>query len=200
MIIKENSKSTIAPVPPGISQGVFAQIIDLGTHDETVMGTKETKKARKLYIGWELPFETLTIEGEEKRRRISRKFTASFHKKASLRAMLESARGKPFSEDELKAGFDMKKLLGINCQLNIVHKVVGDKTYANISNVVPLGKGMAPQTLEATPLVFDLPEAGEIEFPEGMPEWIKDVIKQSDEWKSRHGVPDTVGIGGEDAF
>jgi hypothetical protein len=198
MIIKEQTKSSIEPIPAGISQAIFAQVIDLGTHDVKVMGSKDTKKAHKLLIVWELPFETYKTENGEKRRSISKRYTASLHKKASLRAMLESARGKPFSDADLKAGFDISKVVGVNCQLNIVHANVDGKTYANISNVVPLGKGMAPQVLEGQPVVFNIPEAGDIELPDTLPEWIKDVIKDSDEWKARHGVPDVAGVGSEE--
>jgi hypothetical protein len=198
MIIKEQTKSAIEPIPAGISQAIFAQVIDLGTHDVKVMGSKDTKKAHKLLIVWELPFETYKTENGEKRRSISKRYTASLHKKASLRAMLESARGKPFSDADLKAGFDISKVVGVNCQLNIVHANVDGKTYANISNVVPLGKGMAPQVLEGQPVVFNIPEAGDIELPDTLPEWIKDVIKDSDEWKARHGVPDVAGVGSEE--
>lgn len=198
MIIKEQTKSSIEPIPAGISQAIFAQVIDLGTHDVKVMGSKDTKKAHKLLIVWELPFETYKTENGEKRRSISKRYTASLHKKASLRAMLESARGKPFAEADLKSGFDTSKIVGVNCQLNIVHANVDGKTYANISNVVPLGKGMTPQVLEGQSLIFNIPEAGDIELPDTLPEWIKDVIKDSDEWKARHGVPDVAGVGSEE--
>jgi len=198
MIIKENKGSSIEPIPAGISQAVFAQVIDLGTHEVKVPNSKDTTQARKLLIVWELPFETYQSEQGERRRRIQKRYTASFHKKASLRAMLESARGKPFAEAELKAGFDISKVIGVNCQLNIVHASVDGKTYANINGVVPLGKGMGPQSLEGHPLLFDIPEVGDIELPDALPEWIKDVIKDSDEWKARHGVPDVGGVGSEE--
>lgn len=199
MIIKEQNKSSIEPIPAGISQAIFAQVIDLGTHEVKVLpNSKDIKKARKVLIAWELPFETYKSEDGEKRRRINKRYTASLHKKASLRAMLESARGKPFSDADLKAGFDISKVIGVNCQLNIVHAAVDGKTYANVSNVVPLGKGMTPQVLEGASLVFNIPEAGDIELPESLPEWVKDVIKDSDEWKARHGVPDVAGVGSEE--
>lgn len=198
MIIKENKTSSIEPIPAGIAQAVFAAVVDIGTHETTIPGTKETKKARKLIITWELPFETYQTENGERRRMINARYTASFHKKASLRAMLSSARGKQFTDDELKAGFDMSKIIGVNCQLNIVHAKVGDKTYANVNGVVPLGKGMTPQALEGKPFMFEIPESGDIEFPEEMPEWMRDRIKESDEWKARHGVPDVAGVGSEE--
>jgi len=197
MIIKENKAASADPIPAGIAQAVFTQIIDLGTQESVIPGGG-TKKARKLHITWELPHETMQTDKGEKRRRISKRFTASLHKKSGLRAMLEGARGKPFTDEELKAGFDLKKVLGVNCQLAIVHEKVGDKTYANIKSVVPLGKGMSPVTPEAGLLMWEIPADGPIEFPQDLPEWLKDTIKESDEWQTKYGVPETTGVGGEE--
>ena len=198
MIIKEQTKPKFEPAPAGISQEVFSMIVDIGTHDVKVLNSKETKKKRQQLVVWELPHETFKTAAGEKRRTISRPFNATMHKKSGFRAVLESARGKPFTDAELAAGVDTNKFIGLNCQLNIIHNTVGGNTYANISNVVPLGKGMAPQVLEGQPLTYDIPETGDIELPEAMPEWIKDKIKDSDEWKARHGVPDVGGVGSEE--
>jgi hypothetical protein len=39
-------------------------------------------------------------------------------------------------------GFDLEAVIGANCLLNITHNQVGDRTYANVSSVNPLMKGM----------------------------------------------------------
>lgn len=39
-------------------------------------------------------------------------------------------------------GFDVESVIGANCLLNVQHKAAGDKTYANVSSVMPLMKGM----------------------------------------------------------
>jgi hypothetical protein len=72
----------------------------------------------------------------------SKKYTLSLHEKANLYKDLVSWRGRAFTPEE-RAGFDLEKLIGVNCQIQIVHVTKGDKTYANITSIVPLAKGMA---------------------------------------------------------
>jgi len=68
------------------------------------------------------------------------------HEKSALRKDLESWRGKKFTRDE-EMGFDIERLIGVNCLLNITHNEVGDRTYANIVSIMPLAKGMRPITV-----------------------------------------------------
>jgi hypothetical protein len=72
---------------------------------------------------------------------ISREFTLSMHEKSTLRAFLESWRGQKFTEEEAKK-FDITKLMGVPCQLNVTHVEKGEKTYANIQGATPLHKSM----------------------------------------------------------
>jgi len=61
----------------------------------------------------------------------------SLHEKSKLRPMLEAWRGKKFSQEEL-AGFDLEKLIGANCQLQVIHNIAdGGAVYANVQAVVP---------------------------------------------------------------
>src|SRR3990167_2490369 len=62
--------------------------------------------------------------------------------KANLRKHLEAWRGKKFTKEELD-GFDVEKLLGVNCQLQVIHNLSDNGgTFANVQAIVPLGKGM----------------------------------------------------------
>jgi hypothetical protein len=60
----------------------------------------------------------------------------------NLRPMLEAWRGRKFTPQELE-GFDLERLLGVSCQLQLVH-VLTDRggLFANVQAVVPLGRGM----------------------------------------------------------
>jgi hypothetical protein len=65
-----------------------------------------------------------------------------------LRAVLESWRGKKFTDAELD-GFDLEKLLGANCQIHAAHDVGADgNTYANVTLVLPPVKGAAKLVAE----------------------------------------------------
>jgi hypothetical protein len=73
-------------------------------------------------------------------------YTASLHEKAKLRKDLESWRGRAFTPEELK-GFDLEKLIGANCQIQVVHAKVGEKVYANVAAIVPLSKNQPKLSL-----------------------------------------------------
>lgn len=71
---------------------------------------------------------------------VSQIYTLSLHEKANLCKTLESWRGKKFTDQE-KLGFDIEKLIGVNCQLSVAHKITDAGTYANVLSVVQPPKG-----------------------------------------------------------
>jgi len=150
MILTESQ--TFETAEAGVVVARAIHIYDLGTQTSTYEG-KETK-ARKLLLG----FENL---GEERRNDGSpfvhaRRVTASLSPKATLRAMIGQWRGKALTDDEVKAGFDIKKLLGVYCLLNLTEVEKDGKTYLNIAGISPLPKGMPkPEGVSALQL-FDL--------------------------------------------
>jgi hypothetical protein len=74
---------------------------------------------------------------------VSQIYTFTLHPKGKLAQHLEAWRGKPMT-DEDRAGFDLEKLIGANCQVQIQHSEAKNgtgRTYANVVSIVPLGKG-----------------------------------------------------------
>lgn len=134
-IMARKPKSDFTPAPPGPAQAVCVDVVDLGMVEKTYKDN--TKKVPMVRFTWELskkmPEGRPYIAGA--------RFTNSMHEKASLRKFLESWRGKPFTKEQID-GFDLEKLLGANALLNIVHKEVGENTYANIASISPLLDGM----------------------------------------------------------
>jgi hypothetical protein len=128
-------------VPAGMHLARCYEMIQIGT--ETSIWEGQTKSAMKVRIGFELPEELRTFKEEngEQPMVISREFTLSMHEKSTLRAFLESWRGQKFTEEEAKK-FDITKLMGVPCQLNVTHVEKGEKTYANIQGATPLHKSM----------------------------------------------------------
>ena len=182
--VKADSGKSIEPVPAGVHQAVCYGVIDLGTQDP---GNPQYRAARKVMICWELPHETISTEDGPKPRIISSEYTMSIGKKATLRGILESWRGRPFTNDEL-GGFDLKNIIGANCLLNIVHKpgkAAPSRIYARIQGVMPLTKGMGPVRPSMDTVVFDIPESGPIVVPPAVPEWIRAKIDASDEVRAR---------------
>ena len=61
---------------------------------------------------------------------VSRTFTVSLHEKANLRKFLSAWRGRDFTTEEAKA-FDVSKLLGAYCMVNVTESETNGKTYSN---------------------------------------------------------------------
>lgn len=137
--VSAGESRSFTPAPAGLHQAVCVDIVDMGVLEVTYGG--KTKKQRKIRLVWQIE-ETM----EDGRPFIVQKrYTASLHEKSTLRKELESWRGKPFTDEEL-AQFDMERLLGVNCQLNVQHAIKGGETYANVVSIVPLGKNMPKMT------------------------------------------------------
>ncbi|MFC1453162.1 phage replication initiation protein, NGO0469 family [Verrucomicrobiota bacterium] len=191
LTVRENAGGHIDPVEAGVYVGVCYGLIDLGTQENKVFGGE----AHKVLVQWELPECRGTFEkdGEEQDlpRVISTKYTLSLSEKANLRKDLESWRGRKFTADELQ-GFDLKAILGAPCQLQVVHETSRDgRTFANVAAIMALPKGTPRPEKPENPLAFfSFEEAGDKpEIPE-VPDWVRNIITESKEWRElMSGVP-----------
>lgn len=183
LIAKEGGEA-IEPVDAGVHQAICYAIYDLGTQYSPVYD----KSSRKCVIIWELPDRRIEIvkDGQTLNlpRAISKQYTLSLGEKANLRKDLETWRGRAFTQEEL-SGFDISKLVGLNCMLQVLHKVNGDKTYANISAILPLYKGINKLAAENPLIVYTLDQGAP---PETTPKWIAKIISESAEMKATEGI------------
>lgn len=180
-------------VPQGVWIGRCIKVIDLGT--QTVEFQGDVKHQHKLQVTWEVLGEDengvpLVVEqdGVEVPMSISKRYTLSLHEKARLRADLEAWRGKPFTADELK-GFDVSKLLGAYCMVNVVEQEgQNGKSYSNISSITPLPRELAKHKPDSkTPLVsFDVDQP-DMKVFDTFHEKLQETIKASMEWQGRAG-------------
>lgn len=166
------------PVPPGNHRAVCSMVVDLGNQRIQSQMYGESIK-RQVYVAWELPDEPITWtdkEGHERSgpMRIGKTYTVSLHENANLRADLESWRGKAFNDEE-RAGFDITKLAGVAALVNVTHKAAGNgKTYANVTAVTPLPKGMEKPACSDGALVYDADNTGSWEH---LPEWLQKKVQ-----------------------
>lgn len=133
------------PTPCGAIPAVCTNVYDLGMQP----GYEEGTVVHKVVIAWELA-EVMKEPSEFQGKRfvVSQTFTASLNEKSNLRKVLESWRGRGFTPDELR-GFDLEKIIGVPCLLNIVPKTKADGTVtAVIAAVMPLPRGVEPMTPE----------------------------------------------------
>ena len=181
LLAKETTTKDYEPIEQGVHHAICCWVIDLGHQYNEKWGNDQ----HKAVIAWELPHLRIDIENEDgsienKPKVISRIFTLSLGTKSHLRPFLESWRGKRFGFEELM-GFDISKLIGVNCQLNVVHNNVGEKTYANVATAMPLLKGTEHKNPENETIFYSIEDHGLL-MPEIAPEWIKNILMQSKEW------------------
>lgn len=184
---KQPEQKAFELVEPGNYMARCYSMIQLGTHVSEYAG-KQTKRER-VRITWELPTE-LKKEGEYagKPFAIGEEFTLSMSDMGNLRPMLESWRGKAFTEEEAQS-FDITKVLEIPCLLNVIHKTNkdGKKTFAVIQSVSPLPKGMTcpPQVNET--FIFTTEDFDGSELSK-LPEFIQKRIMDSLEYKGENYI------------
>lgn len=150
LIIKEN-EAHFEPAPPGLHSAVCVDVVDLGLVDGK-FGPK-----RKLKLIW----QTKARNKQGERFQIRASYTQSLAEGANLRRDLESWRGRSFTPEERKA-FDVERLIGVNCQINVKHNVSKEgRTYANATAVLPAAKGekLEPENYQREPWPSEEPGA-----------------------------------------
>jgi hypothetical protein len=144
LLVKE--ENVTEPIPVGMHQAVCAMVCDIGTHKGEYQG-KQTLRHQAVII-WELDEKKTIGQFAGERFQASKFYTLSLDEKANLRKDLQSWRGQAFTPEELK-GFDIERLVGVNCFLNVIH----EDGKAKITAITPLAKGMPKikQTLTKEP-------------------------------------------------
>lgn len=184
-ITAQNNGKTFELVPAGNHIARCFQMIEIGTMIEEVMG--KPKKLYKVRVTWELPSEQKIFDEAKGPQpfSISKKYTLSMHEKSNMRKDLESWRGKGFTDDEAKA-FDITKLLGVACMLNIIHKTSqSGNLYAAISSVTPLPKGIqCPAQINPTFVLSYDDDKWEAKYAT-LPDYVKEMIEKTPEFQKR---------------
>ena len=175
--VAKSAGTDFPKAPPGLHRAVCFQVIDLG-HQSIVWQGRE-KWVPKVLISWELTDELMD---DGRPFAVSQRFTLSLAETSMLRPMLESWRGRNFTEEELK-GFDVQKVLGAPCMLNVVHNTKDGKTYANVGAVTPVPRQIEKPKATNKLIGFSL-DGGNIS---DLPEWVQGVIQKSREFQSSGG-------------
>ena len=177
-------------VPEALHAAVCVRIIDIGSHKNPAYPDKPSR--RRVVFFWELP--GVTYEYEEngvkvtKPRVVSRKYAAGLggaDKPTETAEMLKSWRGRAFTEAERK-GFDIFSMLGKGAQIQIIHEkssTDATKVYANIKNILGFPPGVPAPEPSVKPSSWNIEELAQ-GLPETFPDWIKEAISESDEYKA----------------
>jgi len=159
------AKKEYNPIEDGIYQGICVGVYELGTQVNKVDG----KEREKVLIEWEIPTESGLYY-------VNKMYTKSLSPNSTLFKDLTSWIG------NVGSSFDLEQLLGVNAQLMIKNVDVNGKTYTNVISVMGIPKTMKPISPQKQPILYTL-EQGFV-FPEGVPEWVQNLIKNSKEYQS----------------
>jgi len=136
----ESGGGDFTPVAEGTHIARCVRIIDLGLQP----GSPQYPDAKqKVLFVWEVPAE----KEHDQPGLLMKRYTLSLHKKAGLRADLESWRGRAFTDAELK-GFALRNVLDAPCMIAVVHSP--DGKFANVRSVskMPRGVGCPERVLD----------------------------------------------------
>jgi hypothetical protein len=189
--IVEDKGGNFERCPSGMHLARCYRIVDLGTQKSEYMG--QVKHLHKIMLGWEI--HGMDDSGSQIKMNDGRPFaifknyTLSWSEKASLRLDLQSWRGKPFSQEEMRR-FDLKNVLGAWCMLNVIDRDGQDgKVYSNVAGITPvpamIKQNGLPEAVNKNEL-FKIDEP-DMEMFNGFSEHLKTKISSSPEWQKMHG-------------
>jgi hypothetical protein len=163
------------PIEAGAYAAVCDMIVDLGVQPSP--GGQYAPK-RTVLLRFQIPEVRVEFTKDSETRSlpavISRTVGLSLNEKSTLYGLLTSWRGRAFTQDELKK-FDLGKVAGKPAFINVTHSVKGDRTYANLTSIMPLPKSMTAPALEGEALVFST-DAPNPDVFDKLPAWVQDKI------------------------
>jgi hypothetical protein len=175
--VSTNGSTAFAPAPEGVHRAVCISVIDLGTQNDVTYN----KEKRKILLQWELVDEAMD---DGRPFIVSRRYNLSLFESSDLRKDLERWLSKKFKEDD---DFDVAELLGRPCQIQIIHNKKG---YADVSAVLPLGKGtIAPETSNS--LTFYAIDGSGCDLSD-LSERVQETIKKAKEMRDRFPQPNAL--------
>ena len=188
MKVGRSARPSIPPVAPGTYFAVCIGVIDLGEQETIYNGS--TKYAKKVQIIFEFPNELVVVDGEERPRWLSRRFTRTDSGKGNLRPFVESWLAKKFSDEDF-AEFELFDLVSKPAMLTVV--LSEDGQYANIASAAAMPRGTSAPTAKSEFLTFDIDQWDDKQFSK-LPEYLQELIKKSTQYKAAHLPQDEVSL------
>lgn len=174
-----SGKVDFGRVEDGAYPARIVQILDFGMQIETDWKTGENKTyedsgalviKHKVWINFELPTETIEVNGETKPRWYGKEYTVSAHEKSALYALLKAVDPKGEATNK---GRNVKGLLGLPAMVTIASTSSGK---AKIGSVSGVPKGMQVDSLVNDEGFFDL-DSQDVEAFAKIPNWMQTRIK-----------------------
>ena len=171
-------------LPSGTYFARCFQLIQLGTQEEEYQGEK--KPVRKIWLGWEFPTEKDVFQEDKGKQpyTMGRELTFSMHEKATYRLLLESWRGKKFTDEEART-FDAGKLLGAPCQVSVQeYTKKNGEPGVKVGAIIPIPRGtiVDPQINPTQDLSLD--ESFNHALFADLPKFLRERIEKSPEYQA----------------
>jgi len=174
------------PSAPPMEAGTYTArctgVIDLGIQRTTWEGNE--KLTPQLILIFEFPTELIEYDGEQRPRWMSITYSKSIDPKAKLRIHLQSWRGRDFTDEEMR-DFDIAKVLNAPCTIVVSHTERNGNTYANISSIGKMMKGVPEPANVNKQFHFDIDDDATWGCFAGLPEWMQTKINGSETFRER---------------
>ena len=171
--------ANFTPAPEGTHLARCFGCISLGTQKSELFAA-----SWKILLMFELPEEMIEIPDKGAAPMVvTKEYTLSLGKKATLTQHLNSWRGRAFTPEELK-GFEVSNVVGAACQVTIQHKAakVTGNVRADIVSITGLPKGVTPPAQWHPSVKYEI-EMMKNEVFTALPEWIQKKIALCEEWQ-----------------
>jgi hypothetical protein len=175
--LKRKKTQKAPPMPAGTYTAICVGVIDIGEQHNT----KYNNYQDKVMLIFEIPSETIEINGEKKPRWLSQELSASLNEKSKLYKMLRSWRAKDFTDAELE-GFQLSEMAGKGCMIAVTLTEKDGVQYNNIDSVMGLPAGIPLPALQNDILIYDIDDPDQDIFDK-IPPWIQDKIKKSTQYQ-----------------
>lgn len=177
MKLKDKVRPAIPPMEGGVYMAVCVTVADLG--DQYSEKFKNTQ--RKVVFSFDIPSETVEMDGETGPRQLSKRCTFSVSKRGTLNKMLNAWLNTNMSEQDL-AELDLFDFAGKACQIRVT--VSEDGAHNNVEDVMALPKGMPAPMTDTQIITYDIDEDGfSGEKWEALPGWMRDTIEKSEQYQ-----------------
>lgn len=151
----------------GLWKAVCFMVADCGTHRSDFYEGLH----RRLTIGWKYKDE------EGKVYTVSKTYNAVLSSRSTLYKDLRS--WGVLSEREV----NLESLVGMPALINVRHEPTADGIKVRVESVNPLPKGDKPPKIEGEGVFFDI-DSADVESWRKLPEWVREFIRKSEEWKN----------------
>ena len=186
MKVKDRARPKVPTVEPGVYFAVCIGVIDLGEQ----YSEKFKNYSNRVQFVWELPSETIEVDGKQEPKQLSKEFAIATKKNSGLRTFISSWNSKAYTDEEFQE-VELFDQIGKACQLNVVLSESGE--YANVDSVMPIPKGFTAPESCTTPILWDMDNWNDEVF-KTLPEWVQDKIKKSTQYQKEHTPTDSIEV------